>query len=491
MATGFFLAPFLIRHLGIAGYGLVPLTTSIVTYLSVANIALNSAVGRHISVAITEGDRERASVVFNTSLWASIGICCAVVLVGGALSSAAPAIINVPAGFEGDARGLFLTGSANVALVLLSSPLSVALYYSNRLDKKGTIELSNRLVYVALVVLLLSLLSPRPVWVGVALLASGALGLVQTASWWRRTMPWLRVQWQFSREILKEMLWFGGWSLAAYTGNLVFLTIDLIVVNRFLGPTPGGIYAALLQWPGLVRSFGATVAVVFTQPMAHVYAKDGPEALFRYGLRSMRYMAALVVLPTVAVAGSAAPLLKLWLGPSMSEHWPLLVLLVFHLAHNLAGLPLISVLQTVLKVRSIGIATCVAGLLDVVLAVILVNESSWGMYAVATSGAIVASSLAALLLPALAALEFRRPLREPLTIIAKTAAMAVSGCALGTLASRYYGVIGWWGLAAHVAALSLLTAVASLFVFVQPEERATLVGIVRRQAANLVSAWHS
>src|ERR1043166_2692347 len=84
MLVGVWYVPFLVRHLGAAAYGLIPLATTITSYLSLITLGLNSAVGRSLTIALEEQDHRKANLIFNTSLWGSLALC-ALLLVPAAL----------------------------------------------------------------------------------------------------------------------------------------------------------------------------------------------------------------------------------------------------------------------------------------------------------------------------------------------------------------------------------------------------------------------
>jgi membrane protein EpsK len=364
--------------------------------------------------------------------------------------------------------------------MIVSAPLSSAIYHRNRLDKKGSIDFISKLVYVGLVVVLVAFWAARPAMVGVALLASAAVALCQTAAWWRRSMPWLVVKPNFDGAILREMVWFGGWSLAAYAGSLVLLSVELVIINRMIGAREGGIYAALLLWSGMIRTLAASAAAVFSQPMVHVYAREGRDELFRYAMRAVRLVGVVVLIPVVAIGGSAEPLLRLWLGRDVGAYWPLLVVLVFHLASNTAGTPFIWALQTVAKVRLLGIATCAAGVVTVVLAVSLVKVTTLGMYGVAIAGALVLTILAACFVPLHAGAELRRGAREVLTPLVVIMAIAIIGCVFGNVLAYQLRIEGWILLALYAGALAVLTSAAGVLYLLSADERAWLAASVGR-----------
>src|SRR2546425_10565905 len=69
MLVGVWYVPFLVKHLGAAAYGLIPLASTLTSYMSLITLGLNAAVGRSLTIALEQGDDERANRIFNTSLW--------------------------------------------------------------------------------------------------------------------------------------------------------------------------------------------------------------------------------------------------------------------------------------------------------------------------------------------------------------------------------------------------------------------------------------
>ena len=72
MLVGLWFTPYMIHHLGTASYGLIPLVTQITGYMTVLTIALNSVVGRFVTIAFEQHDDEEANRFFNTALFANV-----------------------------------------------------------------------------------------------------------------------------------------------------------------------------------------------------------------------------------------------------------------------------------------------------------------------------------------------------------------------------------------------------------------------------------
>ena len=74
IAVGVFFTPYLIHHLGVAGYGLVPLATSFMSYLGLLTTAINAPLGRYMTMALTKKEILVANRFFNTAFWATSGL---------------------------------------------------------------------------------------------------------------------------------------------------------------------------------------------------------------------------------------------------------------------------------------------------------------------------------------------------------------------------------------------------------------------------------
>src|SRR5205823_6267830 len=108
LLVGVWYVPFLVRQLGPAAYGLIPLATSLTAYMALITLGLNSAVGRYLTIALEQEDHPRANLIFNTSFWGSVALT-AFLLVPAAFGVVyLDRLINVPAGFATQARWLFV-----------------------------------------------------------------------------------------------------------------------------------------------------------------------------------------------------------------------------------------------------------------------------------------------------------------------------------------------------------------------------------------------
>ena len=110
--VGAWYVPFLVRRLGPAAYGLIPLASSITSYMALITLGLNSAVARYLTIALEQEDHDRANLIFNTSFWGSIALTGMLLVPAGLGMVYLDRLIRVPPGFELQARWLFAATTA-------------------------------------------------------------------------------------------------------------------------------------------------------------------------------------------------------------------------------------------------------------------------------------------------------------------------------------------------------------------------------------------
>lgn len=480
LLIGLWFTPYLIRHLGVASYGLIPLITQITGYLGIVTLALNSAMGRWITIALERREHEEANHYFNASFFGSLLLTAVLAVPAGFAAAHVHRLIAVPAGQEAQAGWFMASALAVFFLNTLLTPFGVATYSMNRFDLRNLVTIAERLVQVGGVVLFFALVTPRLWQVGLALVAATLVSGGISLRLWRQLTPMLKVSWHdFRLEAVRKLASFGGWVSVNTVGTILFLAIDLLVVNRLFGPAAGGRYAAVMQWSGLLRTLAATIAMVFGPTILYIYARNDIDGLVAYTGRSVKFMGIVVALPIGLICGLAAPLLGTWLGPEFVGLAPLMSLMTIHLSVNLAVMPLFSIQTATNRVAVPGIVTLVMGAANLGLALLLAGPARWGLYGVAAAGAIMLSAKNLLFTPVYCAhclgrrpLAFFRPILRIVLLTAATAAVCFG-------LSRLVYLSGWIRLGAAVVAVSLVYVAVVLLTQVSSEERGMLWNVVR------------
>jgi membrane protein EpsK len=332
------------------------------------------------------------------------------------------------------------------------------------------------------VVLLFNFFSPSLENVALATILAALSGFSAHYFFWRKLTPDLRINPSyFDRTRLKDLLTMGGWLVINHVGYLLFLQIDLIVVNRLFGPTAGGEYASVLQWSMLLRSMAGVLSGV-AQPMFMIcYARSQTEDLIRIAKMAVKFMGLGLALPIGLACGFSSELLAVWIGPEFSKLAPLMVLMLIHLTVNLSVTPLFSINVCYNRVKLPGIVTLLMGGLNLILAIWIPLNFDTGFYGVALAGAIVLTLKNAIFTPWYAThvmgLRTRVFFRQMATGIAATLVIFI----IGTLLSRMYQITSWTQLIVVGTVISALYAPCVWFCIMAPEERRIFLKMIARQ----------
>lgn len=398
--VGLWYTPYLIANLGVAVYGLVPLASTITSYLSLLTDGFNSAVGRFLQIELARDDTKAANRIFNTSVTGALTILGLIVPITFVVSSLAPRIFDVPAGHEQDAQWLVMLTMLSFGVTFLSSSFAVSSFSSHRFDLRLVLNVLRLAVQNGAVVALFMAMRPSLWQVGIGIFLSALVYLVGHYTLCRKLTPHLRlIPGLFDLTQLKEMLKFSGWVLVNQIGAHLFLSIDLVVVNLVFGAFVAGRYGAVLIFSALLRALVGTISAVLDPIVFTLYGQNNQAGLIRFVQMTVKFMGLAIALPIGLIGGFAKPLLTMWLGPEYADLSWLVVVMVSHLCINLAVVPLFPIQVSTNHVRLPGIMTLVMGMVNAFLAVALALWSGWGYMSIAIAGAIVLTTKNAIFTP--------------------------------------------------------------------------------------------
>jgi O-antigen/teichoic acid export membrane protein len=480
--VGLWMIPYLIGKLGVAGYGLVPLANQITNYATLITLAVNGSVSRFLAIEIKRNDTLKANQIFNTAFYALAALLIALVPLAAIFSYFVPIVFDIPTQHTYGVRVLFLCIMGTFIVTTFRGNFSVSPFALNRLDIRNTVDLVNVLARAGLIVLFFRIVSVSVAQVGMSYLLSALLALGMSVYFWKKLTPQLSVhRAYFDRGVLKDLTSTGGWLVVNQIGTLLFLNIDLIVVNKLFGAVSAGSYSAILQWSTLLRMMGGAVAGAFTPMVIGYFALNQHDKIIQFSRQTVKFTSVILALPIGGLCGFSAPLLNIWLGPDFVQYAPLMCLMLFHLPVNLGVLPLFNINVASNKVKTPGWVTLAMGIVNALLAVTLPLAFGWGVYGVAAAGAIVLTLKNALFTPWYAsrvlgtkATTFNRAMLPGMVGMVFVAAMSFT-------VSSLFSISGWFAL------ILAGTPVAAVYLLVcwiwglDTAERQILLGMLPRR----------
>lgn len=486
LLLGMWYTPYLIQHLGVAAYGLVPLANSLTSYLSLITLSLNGAAGRFLTIDLERGDTVSANRTFNTVLMGNLGLMTLLLPLVILFVLNVQRLFDIPTDQGTSAQWLFAMTLVAYLITMVQSSFSVSSWARNRFDLRNMVIAIHHLARVGIVVAMFSLARPLLWYVGIGILGATLLGFAGDVWLWRKLTPELCVQpADFDRLRVRELFGMGGWLIVNQVGTLLFLNVDLIVANILLGAEVAGGYGSVLLFSTMLRQLAQTASTVLTPTILTKYAHGDMRAVNRISQQAVKFLGLAMALPIGFLCGVASPLLELWLGPEFKNLAWLLVTLTAHLSVNLSVLPLFGINTAFNKVRVPGIVTLVMGAFNVGLAIAFV-KLGWGALGIAAAGAILLTAKNVLFTPIYAAHIQKLPWWTFMTSMlpATIASLTVAGLAYGTI--QVVSIRSWFALGGLGVTMSLAYAGVVYFGVLRAEDRkllGTLLPIGKLQEA--------
>lgn len=477
-----FMTPFYIDTVGIEGLGLLRLALTIPMYTSLVTIFISGAVSRYLVIALQQHDVTHARSIFSTSfvsLAVLIVVLFPVILL---IFFNVDTFLNVPIHFRNEVSLLFIAIFAASMVSLLSSLFMIPAQAYNRLEIANAVQIVTTVVQTALIVLLLSYFPHSISLVGIAFVAGALISLLLAIKVWRKLAPELQVRLAFfQKHTFKEISGTGSWLIVNHLGTLLFLYVDLLVVNIFFGADSTGEYSVGLQWSMLLRSMAAVFASVLTPILLISYAQENFSKLVTVSRMGVKFMGLILALPIGLLAGFAEPLLLLWLGEEYTVLAPLLWLMLGHLAINLAVTPLFALNTAYNKVKFPAIVSVLMGILNLALAIAISVIFDFGIYGVALAGAIVLTLKNTLFIPIYSAKIMGT---DTFTFLKEMLPGSLFTLGIFTVA-WYIGVsisiTSWLGLFSIMIMISIVTIVPMWLFGLNDKERSFIAERVKRK----------
>jgi O-antigen/teichoic acid export membrane protein len=397
---GLLLVPYFIDTLGVAGYALIPLATSMTSYVNLVIQSLNSSVSRYMTIDIQKEDYQQANITFNTALFGTLGLIFVMLPIVFIISYYAPVFFEIPLDQKQDAMLLFIGVITAFLLRTWTSNFGVSLFAHNRLDLQKIIDTINLLVQVFFIIVLFTIFSPKLSYIGLSYLSGALIASIVTIYFSSKVNPHLKIKIKdFRYTYLRRITETSGWITINQIGSLFYLQIDLIVVDKLFGIAAGGEYSIVLMWSILLRGVAGMLAGILTPVILSHYAKDNFKEISTMSKSSVKLMGLAMALPIGLICGFSPLVLSLWVGPEFIKLWPLMIIHLLHLVINLSVLPLFSINVAYNKVKIPGLVTFFMGIGNLLLAITLPLITDWGYYGVAIAGAIMLTAKNSLFIP--------------------------------------------------------------------------------------------
>jgi O-antigen/teichoic acid export membrane protein len=394
MAVGFFLSPFILHSLGTLAYGVWVLAISVVSYLGLLDLGMQSSVLRFVSKGHTKKDHQSASDAISAALWVRLQISVLVLVLSGVLAAVFPVVFKVPVELASDARKAILLIGVNVALSMSIGVVGGVLSGLNRYDLQNCVSLIQSAVRVTGVVLVLRS-GHGIVAIAVCELIAGLVGNLLLVWIARKLYPELRIRLATpTKETLRRIWTYSSYAFLTTIAVQLVYQSDNLVVGAFVSTSAVTFYAIANSLCRYASQVVGTIGATFV-PAASTYEAAGDSSsllmLYKHGTRATLAIS-LPILITFILRGNS--FIGLWMGQQYSHSSGIvLIILSIPLFFAFANRTATSIAYGIEKHRMGALWAVGEGVGNLVLSVVLVHR--YGIYGVAI-GTMVPSLIAQL-----------------------------------------------------------------------------------------------
>ncbi len=380
------MAPYLIRNLGREVYGMIPLVISFIAFFNLFTMSIVNAVSRYVSIYLGQDELEKGNVYFNSALSALLILCSVLLIPLIFLSIWFSDIFQVPKGFESDTRLMFIIVIFSSFFMVLRSPFRVSTFITHRFDLYNLGEILSKLLRIPVLVLCFYFFGPALKYFGLSFMAMACFALLVSMFFTKTLTPHLKINLKVSQwKSIVSMGKMSSWMTINEIGALLYLTISFSLINLFLGPEQVTRFSLIALWVTMLAVFGGTLNNIFTPVIYQYVAENRLDDMAIQARRAMKFIGLMMALPVGLLCGVSEPMLRIWVGESFTDLWPLSWLLVGPWLITIIARPVFSIDRGVNKVKVPAIVTLVVGVLNVILSIVLMKYTSLGIYGVALS----------------------------------------------------------------------------------------------------------
>lgn len=326
----------LLVHLGTSTYGLWIVLLSIVSYLALLDVGVSTAVVQRVARMTAEGDHAGlANVIRTASVFFAVSGAIAVVIT----IVIAPLLANIVhlGNISSKVAGITLVLlGVMIAMKFIAAVPGAVLFGVGRNDRQSQIGLAGMFVtQIAQVVVVL--LGGGLVWLGIVTVA-GTLFSYGLTSFLVRRMTGLSVaSGRFERQILVELLRFGGRNTVIAISGMVSYSLDALIIGIILPVAQVAPYDIALSTANLTRNLTTYGSDLLLPTYAHFETMNDPQRQARLFSRTVMATLAISLPILVALAAFGDPILKLWLGTVPAKTYSIMIALGFVTALELPG----------------------------------------------------------------------------------------------------------------------------------------------------------
>lgn len=397
---GLLMVPYYIGEFGLAVYAIIPLVITVTTYFIAVADSLANAFTRYTVISIQRGDEDAISRTFTSSF---VGMCkCMLALLPLVLivSIASSSIFDIASANALDVQLMFFMVLSSSLMISFSACLNSVFMAYNVMYITYLSRIVHCTLQVGLVLLFFFITDPSLTLIGVSYLVSSAVLLAILALNLKKVCPSLRLSKEYyDPGLLKRMSGLGLWALISEFGSLMFIQASMIVVNLMLGSYAQGSFSIAANVISMVNTACASISAASVPLTYRCYAQKDVEGMVRTLRVFTKLVGLLMAFPLAYIIIFAPQVIQIWLGPGHEDLYRMLYIMLPAEIAVCTVNSLISVPVVYERMKSVALVTILTGIFNIILSILILQYTSFGVEGVCLAWAISMFFLKAVFYP--------------------------------------------------------------------------------------------
>ncbi len=388
---GLFLTPFFLDTLGEVAYGIIPLATSVTSYVTLVVSSLNSSVSRYLMIDLRRGDFRAARTTFNTAFFGILVIVLILLPIALSIAFFSPIIFNIGNQNPIDVILLFSLVFGSSLVSVIAGNFMVTLQSYNRLDLRNIITIVQLFVQIGLLIVFFSFVEPSLPFVGIAYLSASIISVILAIIFSHIVCKELNVsKSSFSKSRAKDIGLMSMWTLVANVGTMLRINTALVLVNLFCGAVIVAQYSIAYTGQTMCLAIVSTITTIFI-PMIYTYAGvDDKKGLVDFLSLAVKCSCLFMGVVLGVAFAYLSDVLTIWVGSEYASLAFLAALLMLPSIVHAGYSCIVPISSAYLKVREVAIMGCSFGIFTLFLYLLFFIVFDWGVYGVALTMLIIA-----------------------------------------------------------------------------------------------------
>jgi len=369
------LVPFVLKHLGDAGFGVWVLTNAFTGYLGLFDLGIRSSVIRYVSKSKALADYQNLNQVINTSLATFTAIGGLTLILTVVLSFIFGSIFKIPVEFQNQASWVVLLIGLNLALGFPAGVFSGILLGMERFDLNNIFSLVNISLKAILIVIIFNFKANLIVLGGIQLFASLVAYLLIFAAV-LRLEPNLKISLKSAdRNTLKLIFQHGFFSFLLVVAYQVIYYSPNVLIGILSSATMVTYFAMATILVEYTRRAVNGVSFVINPIASGLESKGDFQTLKRVLILGTKY-SLLIILPiSLSLIFLGKQFFALWLGPIYAEKcYPVLLILLIPQIYSMSQFVTEEVLLGQTKHKFLALVAVSEAVLTLILSLILIKK---------------------------------------------------------------------------------------------------------------------